>query len=418
VNPYNCLRCTNSSARFIKFAVTAYVGCNALACEIPPDSKFPTDDNENIVHVDTSGIDVYDVVPTPFARVGGNVAAEEAQLHIVIGATRITSRNEIVIAVQGPKEVRIYDSAGVFRRSMGRSGDGPGEFRGMRSLSLLAGDTIAVYDFGLDRISYFSASGKFERVISHSDAQVTRTAWVAPGGQIIRQHLSPNRLTEHDDGIFIDSVTLSLSDRDGNLIAKLDDVGGGEYIKYRGNSALRPLGQALYVGVGRTGFYIGSGRGLIAAYDYRGSPGKLLSLPYRQIITRNSEYAAAVDNFLLRIAPSGKAWMKAQFAAFDPPTYLPNYTKLLVDAEDNLWVANYSESGNELREWWVVDVAAEKVVASVSVPRAWNILAVGLQGLLVHDFDDDDIESVALHKLRLRKESNLLTTQPSNGINH
>ena len=62
-------------------------------------------------------------------------------------------------------ELRVYDAKGIYVKTFGRKGDGPGEFRSISNVVKLAGDTIAVLHERAS-VSRFSSDGKY----------ITRTA--------------------------------------------------------------------------------------------------------------------------------------------------------------------------------------------------------------------------------------------------
>lgn len=64
------------------------------------------------------------------------------------------------ILVSQPQEmtIRVFDREGRVVRNIGRSGDGPGEFRGLGRMGW-RGDTLYVTDYQLRRINYFLADG-------------------------------------------------------------------------------------------------------------------------------------------------------------------------------------------------------------------------------------------------------------------
>ncbi|MBX3131980.1 MAG: hypothetical protein KF689_01165 [Gemmatimonadaceae bacterium] len=55
-----------------------------------------------------------------------------------------------------PTAISVFAPDGRFLRSLGRAGGGPGEFRGIGSLSVLPGDSLVVFDWGSSRYSIFS----------------------------------------------------------------------------------------------------------------------------------------------------------------------------------------------------------------------------------------------------------------------
>jgi hypothetical protein len=82
----------------------------------------------------------------------------------------------VAIANSGTNQVRIYDAQGRYVRSLGRSGDGPGEFQMLLDLRA-RGDTIHAYDRLSGRLTRFLASGQYlgDVVLRSSAAMMTPT---------------------------------------------------------------------------------------------------------------------------------------------------------------------------------------------------------------------------------------------------
>ena len=74
----------------------------------------------------------------------------------------------------------VRDARGVLHRA-GRSGEGPGEFRGVSSIGWL-GDTVWVADYRLPRVQLFSETGKFLRTIT----AILPAGWIPrPDGYLV-----------------------------------------------------------------------------------------------------------------------------------------------------------------------------------------------------------------------------------------
>jgi hypothetical protein len=111
----------------------------------------------------------------PLALAAGEaVISFSAALPLVDGNARILGRplllstrpgGELVIADRSDKDIKIYSPAGSRLRSIGRPGEGPGEF-----LSLMGaqsyGDSLAAYDFLLRRLTIFSERGEAVRALT------------------------------------------------------------------------------------------------------------------------------------------------------------------------------------------------------------------------------------------------------------
>ena len=73
------------------------------------------------------------------------------------------SRGRIYVANEGQSDIEVYDSAGVYRESIGRRGQGPGEYASISSLSVLPGDTLLVGDHMNRRLTHLSPTGRAVR---------------------------------------------------------------------------------------------------------------------------------------------------------------------------------------------------------------------------------------------------------------
>lgn len=98
--------------------------------------------------------------PTPTLEIGVLDGGEEYQLFRVTDAKRL-SDGAIAVANAGSSDVRIYETDGRHRVTVGGPGEGPSEFRYPRALAILPADTIRVQDF-LDQV-YFASDGTFLR---------------------------------------------------------------------------------------------------------------------------------------------------------------------------------------------------------------------------------------------------------------
>lgn len=74
-------------------------------------------------------------------------------------------RGDIVVPERQDYRVRIYDSAGTPVATVGRSGEGPGEFQRVTA-GLWAADTLVVYDLPLSRLTYFLLDGTLVRTVA------------------------------------------------------------------------------------------------------------------------------------------------------------------------------------------------------------------------------------------------------------
>lgn len=140
------------------------VAAIASACGSTP----PTDQNqEPSVFDDLPSIDLSQGLIRHIGVVDGD---QEYQFFRITGAVRLTS-GALVIANSGTRELRFYDADGTYSRRVGGFGGGPGEFRDLKGVFRLGGDTLMAYDMA-GRKSFFNTSGQFltsENVVMSAD---------------------------------------------------------------------------------------------------------------------------------------------------------------------------------------------------------------------------------------------------------
>ncbi len=96
----------------------------------------------------------------PVLEIGAVEGEEPYQLHQVGGAVRL-SDGRILVSNTGSRELRLSGGGGDFLESIGKDGEGPGEFRAPTRIRKLPGDTVMVWDQALQRVSIFDARGRF-----------------------------------------------------------------------------------------------------------------------------------------------------------------------------------------------------------------------------------------------------------------
>ena len=98
--------------------------------------------------------------------IGSEFKGANYQFTRIVGVA-VGARGVIYVADASTNDIRVFDSAGVFVRAIGRDGNGPGEFRSLRSIGFV-GDTLWAIDAGLRRTSLFSREGRLLSTIANS----------------------------------------------------------------------------------------------------------------------------------------------------------------------------------------------------------------------------------------------------------
>ena len=103
------------------------------------------------------------VAPAPSLVIGAPDGPPEQQLYQVQDATVLPDGN-LAVLNSGASELRFYSPDGEHVKTVGREGEGPGEFRTPEWLAVVV-DTLMVYDpfQGNGRLSLFEMTGEFIR---------------------------------------------------------------------------------------------------------------------------------------------------------------------------------------------------------------------------------------------------------------
>lgn len=94
----------------------------------------------------------------PLLTIGVLAGPEEYQFVAVSSAAR-QSDGKLVVVDAGARSVRLYDGEGLFLKTLGGPGSGPGEFRDPGPVFVTRGDTVVVWDQSLFRITRFDPQG-------------------------------------------------------------------------------------------------------------------------------------------------------------------------------------------------------------------------------------------------------------------
>lgn len=97
----------------------------------------------------------------PILELGGADDGAESFFSVPGAGVAFGPAGQIVVLDAGNKHVRVFSELGDFVRTIGREGEGPGEFRYPSSLSIDSAGTITVHDFGHRALLHFDSSGTY-----------------------------------------------------------------------------------------------------------------------------------------------------------------------------------------------------------------------------------------------------------------
>lgn len=133
-------------------------------------------DGSAAIRTDSSGVTIVQYSRLDSAqvwRVGdqpalsiGAVDGDPEYLFTLASRAQRLANGSILVVENRDAEVRLYDPNGTHVRTIGRPGEGPGEFRWVDWAEPIRGDSIMVWDGQLRRVSVFTADGELGRLAS------------------------------------------------------------------------------------------------------------------------------------------------------------------------------------------------------------------------------------------------------------
>lgn len=330
------------------------------------------------------------------------------QFSDVRGAARL-SDGTIVVANGQSNELRFFDRAGRHLRTAGRTGGGPGEFRGLQRVMRLAGDTLATWDFASRRVSYFAPGGEFVRSIDVpliEGRSIPRVDGVFADGSLLVTPLINPAFRPGTD-IARDTATYLRLSRTGEPMGTLGRFPGQQTVSVattgEGQFNIRtnlPFGLATFRAVRGERLYVGdSERYEIAVHDAGGRVVRRVRKSHRPIPLTPEEVESFKQRERERGAPGGNRQVQERMlAAMRFPETKAAFEDLAVDAEGAIWVREYPEVGDDNPEWTVFDPAG-RLLGRVAVPVGVTVLDIGPDYLLGVWRDDLDVEHVRLYRL-------------------
>lgn len=106
------------------------------------------------------------IEPEPLLRIGQREGEEPYELGRISGLV-LLARGRIAVSDHLANEIRVFDSAGRHVRTLGREGEGPGEFRSLIGIWAYRGDSIAAFDQRLYRTTVLSLETGLGRIVSN-----------------------------------------------------------------------------------------------------------------------------------------------------------------------------------------------------------------------------------------------------------
>lgn len=338
----------------------------------------------------------------PLLTIGSRDAEGPELFGSIVGATHLSS-GAVVVADGKSLELRFFSPDGKHLRTAGRSGGGPGEFRGISIFQRCAGDSVFVYDVAQARVSVFGPDGVYARLGNvrkwWSNGMSPYAFWCNPAGVMafVNRSLSAMTPPEREGPVRID-VDLVLVHRDSVVI--LGAFPGSDMYFKSSSRGPRPLGKQTMIGVGATSVFVGTGdRFEIQEFSLEGKHLQTIREDRATVPVTTAEVEAYVSDFIARA--SGRvntSTYRQYFQEIEWPKTYPAYGQLKVDGAGNLWVEEYPIPGKDIRDWTIYSRSGGRI-AVITLPRGFRLLEAGRDYVLGVWRDELDVDYIRVYGL-------------------
>lgn len=306
--------------------------------------------------------------------------------------------------------LRIFSASGDYVGTIGRYGEGPGEFRSIWTVETYRGDSLYVYDYGLRRVSVFGPEPSFAR--SFRNPIVLGNYWVQGAladGRFLLHSPGHNR-APGGPGIVPDTSLIIAASPDGS---RADTIGAFEITQlYVG-----PNGRALPLFLQPIGAFAGAGdrivwtEGRVFEYveaDANGTVRRIVRKTHQPVPVTGGIIAdfkaQSIQRMIVGGAPASLvARRRRSLEEGEYYDQLPATSfDIKIDVLGNVWVGRYHFPGGGHAEEWEVFDPAGVWLGSVETPPGLVVHSIGLDRIIGVAKGELDVSFIQVHRLDRR----------------
>ena len=335
----------------------------------------------------------------PVFEVGGDTDDLRYAMSMVVGGTRL-SDGRVIIADRVAHGLKMFSETGEFLRAVGREGEGPGEYEGIRGIGRCAAGMVVAYDLHWDEVRYDEDLNLVDTRPANN-AALGGTPYesgcnadgfvLASGWGDFRAQVKP--------GLYVATAPVVLS-RDGELVHNFGERLSSERVGSRGGaSGPHPFGRKTSVALGPSRAYLGSADGYsIEVYELTGERLPDISWSGPDLTLTRDDLTAHADRAVEAASPASRPRLRRMYLDLPRLDRYPAYDRMLTDRAGNLWVRYFLRPAMETIDWVVFGIEGDKV-GEVSLPLRATLLEAGADYVLVVELDDLDVPTIRVYSL-------------------
>jgi len=386
----------------------ALVGCAADDAQDSPSSTQTDSSGVTIVHSmrpswpEGAG---WQLAAEPTLRIGEEEGAAEYLFSRVRGA-RIVDDTVLVVADGGSNQLRFFDLTGRFRFSVGREGQGPGEFEYLYGLPHCYSDSIVAADIS-DRLSVFTKSGEFVRVLQMygtPERQISPYQFACGLEGIAAVNGWGSAMTDDENLFFVSHSHVYVGSLTDQAMVDLGEFIASERWATQSGGVVRgnrphPFGRQTRLAVGGGEVYVGTSESHeVMVFDTDGTLQRLIRWDGVDL-TLSAEVANTYYEWEVQRAPAAmQAAMRGDFRDMPLPGTRPSFSELMIDHAGNLWAREFNPIRDAPQRWIVFDDSGAWL-GRMTLPSRLTTLEVFDDRIVGVERDDLDVERVVVYEL-------------------
>src|SRR5690606_38762446 len=359
----------------------------------------------------------------PVVEIGAG-ASPDAPLYRVAAVVPLPG-GRVAIGTQTPPQVLVFASDGTLAATLGRQGDGPGEFHGVASVVPIGADSLAVWDDRRRRMSVFTMDGSFQREVDLSAlAPLTPIAAATLEGLLAWTRLLPSApgslvlfavgvLGDPGPGVIRVAAPSHRITAAGDELAAFGPFPGEELYSFGGSDVFPYIfGATTHAAASNGALVVGTADATeLRAYGPDGTLRRIVRWPDHDRTVGGpllAQWSEAEADWIASMSAELRPLIRKLLERMPRPDRFPAYDGLIAGEDGRVWVGAYAGQLEivypplKLRvpeRRWLVFAADGALAASVRTPEGFEPHAVRDGRVWGVYTDTLDIESVRAYEL-------------------
>jgi len=351
---------------------------------------------------------------TPILDIGRLDGPNETQFFRVSAVARL-SDGSFVLGSFGSHDLRRFTSDGEHLWTVGREGEGPGEFSGLTQIVAGTNDTLLTYDFRQRRLSRFAPDGTFLDARPLEGAGENGFAFVEallPDGKAVytwRVFGGSADGPPPEGEVRRDTIGVHVSGVPGDTVNELGRFPGPEMVVLQSGEtdggfnitiSSPAFGRSTEITAGGSDVWIGdTDRFQIQRYRFDGQLETIVRRAFQPVIVDDALIGRAMAEELEGADDDNERRMiRRRWEDIPIPATLPAYESLGIDRVGNLWVKLFEVPGVPERTWSVFAREGEWL-GDITLPDRFRPLEIGDDYVIGRFSDELDVEHIQIWEL-------------------